>query len=104
MEKDGMEMQITFNTGRLYTRNGQVITARYSPEDCEMTFYDHSRMVGGRFPYSIGERYSAWQKMPQLMARVVIREYDRNAYSWLIPSEVSELEMAAESDILQLQL
>lgn len=38
-------MQVTFNTKRLYTAEGQIITARYDAADEMIYFTDHSRMI-----------------------------------------------------------
>jgi hypothetical protein len=39
---------IHFNTGRLYTANGQRVTATLH-EDGTVTFFDHDRMIDGQF-------------------------------------------------------
>jgi hypothetical protein len=41
---------ITFNTGRSYAKNGQVITATLH-EDNVVTFFDHSRMIDGTISF-----------------------------------------------------
>lgn len=40
---------ITFNTGRLYTAEGQVITVSFDEKTGQVYFADHSRMVYGEF-------------------------------------------------------
>lgn len=39
---------IHFNTGRMYTRHGQRITATLH-DDGVVTFYDHDRMIDGEY-------------------------------------------------------
>jgi len=49
--------QIRFNTGRLYTKLGQRITATLH-DDGIVTFHDHDRMVDGEFKLC-GERFDS---------------------------------------------
>lgn len=56
---------IHFNTGRLYTRNGQRITATLHADGI-VTFYDHDRMIDGEF--ALGDR--------TFCERTVLRTYD----------------------------
>jgi hypothetical protein len=58
---------ITFNTGRKYTAEGQVITATLH-DDGVVTFFDHSRMIDGEFKLC-GSRFDQ---------SVVMRAYDNN--------------------------
>lgn len=77
-------MRITFNTGRLYSADGQLISAYYDTDKCEMYFTDHSRLIWGQFTYSAGTRYSAWMNSPRLMAKVVMDHYDAGKYTMSI--------------------
>lgn len=62
---------VHFNTGRLYSKHGQRISAtRYG--DGRVTFYDHDRMVDGEFR-------SAWRPSEPLRQEVMIR-YDQMDY------------------------
>lgn len=42
-------INITFNTSRLYTKSGQIISASFDPETSVIKFVDHSRMCEGQF-------------------------------------------------------
>lgn len=68
-------MHITFNTGRLYTHRGQIITAKYDSESGTVWFNDHSRMVSGCFPV-IADMSAVWSRNPESFARAVVRRYD----------------------------
>lgn len=67
-------MDITFNTGRLYTKDGQIIRAIFT--DNVVRFSDFSRMVSGEFPL---QRPAV---SPQEFARVVMVAYDHSIYTW----------------------
>ena len=72
------DQQITFNTGRLYTARGQVITAVHLPDEEKVRFADHSRMIYGEFDmptYSVD--FEGW---PGLFANRVMGHYDRHEY------------------------
>lgn len=60
---------IRFNTGRLYTRNGQPITATLH-DDGVVTFMDHGRGIAGSFV--LGSR--------EFNERTVMEAYDWNKY------------------------
>lgn len=68
-------MRHTWNTGRLYTRAGQIMVAEMQP-DGSILFHDTSRMIAGRIaaaPYALlscGD-----------MARYVDVEYLHNRYT-----------------------
>ena len=65
-------MKITFNTGRLYTALGQVITAEV--HEGRTLFKDHSRGICGEI-----EGVPPSHK-PALFATWVMGHYDRNEY------------------------
>lgn len=73
-------MQITFNTGRLYTREGQIITARYDEADEMVYFTDHSRMIRNQcFPLAS----TACRPMtPSFLATQLMREYDHGRFTY----------------------
>lgn len=58
---------IQFNTGRMYTDQGQRITATLHV-DGVVTFYDHDRMIDGEFKLC-GDRFNA---------AIVLNAYDNN--------------------------
>jgi hypothetical protein len=60
---------IHFNTRRLYTREGQQITATLH-DDGVVTFKDHSRGISGEFIFTCGE----------LRPRDVMSVYDYNSF------------------------
>lgn len=62
-----MNTRIRFNTGRLYTKFGQRITATLH-DDGVVTFHDHDRMVDGEFKL-YGDRFDK---------SVVMHAYDLN--------------------------
>lgn len=62
---------ITFNTGRKYTNEGQVITATLHG-DGVVTFMDHSRMIDGEFgPITPAQ---------ELTENLVMAMYDNGTY------------------------
>lgn len=70
-------MKISFNTGRLYTQEGQVITAEIN-EDAEVNFVDHSRMIAGSF---IAPPFRGDLPDPERrLARIVMSAYDHHEY------------------------
>lgn len=73
-------LNFTFNTGRLYAPEGQIVTAAYDPEACVAYFTDHTRMVSGKFSLSAGSRYDAWCDNPAIFARSVMAHYDSGNY------------------------
>lgn len=70
-------MQTTFNTGRLYTKEGQIITARFDAIDEMIYFTDHSRMIHNQQitcsfpPLDIAD-----------LARKTMKAYDRSAFTY----------------------
>jgi hypothetical protein len=66
-------MKIYFNTGRLYTAEGQVITAEWDGKD-SITFRDHSRGIGGTITTS---NYN-WDYYH--LAKAVMAAYDHGLY------------------------
>lgn len=71
-------MEITFNTGRLYTQRGQIITANFDPTTGVVLFNDHSRMVNGSFIVegTVQTRSLLWKNNPESFAKAVMRRYD----------------------------
>ena len=61
---------IEFNTGRLYTAEGQIIKATLYPSG-EVTFFDHSRQIDGQF--TLGDA--------EFNARIVQQRYDGGQYT-----------------------
>lgn len=68
-------MKITFNTGRGYTAEGQVITVEFDPEGEVIHFNDHSRMIRGKIPYVGRREFDAYY-----LADVVMKNYDVGNY------------------------
>lgn len=81
-------MEITFNTGRLYTARGQIITARFDPATGKVWFNDHSRMVDGGFTVKDDPTVLAqmWKAKPEAFAKAVMRRYDAGG-THTIPTE-----------------
>lgn len=72
-------MQITFNTGRLYTKEGQIITARYDADEEMVYFTDHSRMIVNQmFPLA---STACWPMTPSFLATRLMREYDYGRFT-----------------------
>jgi len=67
-------MKITFNTNRLYTTEGQVITAEYDDMTESAKFNDHSRMIAGYIEYIPMPR-SAYD-----LQELIMHAYDANQY------------------------
>jgi hypothetical protein len=65
-----MTNTIQFNTRRLYSAEGQVITATLH-DDGVVTFMDHSRMIDGEFLLGDVAAFSQ---------QVVLRRYDHGQY------------------------
>jgi hypothetical protein len=72
------QMQITFNTSRLYVARGQIITAQHLEEEELVRFADHSRMIYGEF--SIATYAVEFRGWPGLFAACVMEHYDRGDY------------------------
>lgn len=73
-------MQITFNTKRLYTAEGQVITARLYEKGL-VDFYDQSRSIAGQF----GTPFAGVKVSESTLIRSVMDHYDRNDYICICP-------------------
>ena len=69
-------MEITFNTSRLYTARGQVVTARFDAEAGKVWFKDHSRMVDGSYTVDGKVCEVLWTDKPEAFAKAVMRRYD----------------------------
>lgn len=67
---------LTFNTMRLYTQEGQVIRAVFDDQACVVRFNDFSRMVSGEFPYN-RHNNSDFD-----LARAVMVAYDHGIYTY----------------------
>lgn len=68
--------KICFNTGRLYTKEGQVITAQFDPENNTVVFNDHSRMVCGKFSVTSFAAERIVGSPDYEFPRIVMRRYD----------------------------
>jgi hypothetical protein len=68
-------MKITFNTGRLYTKEGQVVSAQFDECEEKIWFNDHSRGVWG----CIDAPNKAF-RTPGGLADYVMARYDRHEY------------------------
>lgn len=73
-------MQITFNTKRLYTKEGQVITARLYEKGL-VDFYDQSRLIAGQF----GTDFVIGAVREITLIRSVMTHYDNNDYLSICP-------------------
>ena len=71
-------MQITFNTNRKYTAEGQIITARYDAEDKKIYFCDHSRMI---YDKQI-ECTLLPPRDAEDLARKTMQAYDNSRHTW----------------------
>jgi len=71
-----MTLTIRFNTGRAYTREGQIITATLH-SDGIVTFMDHSRMIDGEFSLPPSEVFSR---------KAVLSRYDAGLWQGSIRS------------------
>ena len=69
-------MQTTFNTGRQYTHEGQVITAAIA-DGWDVYFNDHSRCIWGKLNYS----YPYNQADEARLQDFVLQEYDNMRYT-----------------------
>lgn len=63
----------TWNTGRFYQRDGQIIIATWHAEDGVVTFNDVSRMITGE----LKQRYP---QAPASLRSAVMHGYDHNQY------------------------
>jgi len=77
-------IDLTFNTSRMYARDGQVIRATYDPATLELRFDDFARMISGvyRDVSTSPEQLARWERFPELFARAVMHRYDRGGYDW----------------------
>ena len=84
-----MNRDITFNTGRLYAKEGQVIRAVFDDQACVVRFNDFSRMVSGEFPY---QRHN---NSHFDLARAVMVAYDHGIYNYTreVPSRDPDAEI-----------
>ncbi|AGC36187.1 hypothetical protein B7L88_gp101 [Rhizobium phage RHEph10] len=76
-------MDIHFNTGRLYTKEGQVIRAVWDKENEVIHFADTSRAVNGSIE---APEWDISFTTPGGLARYVMERYDRHAYKSSAPS------------------
>lgn len=75
-----MRTTITFNTGRLYSANGQLVTAEFDTATGLVKYIDHSRLIEGQFR----PQYHVYFAMDRAIyeqdwftfARSVMRVYD----------------------------
>lgn len=76
-------LDLTFNTSRLYTAEGQVIRATFDPETGEVLFDDFSRMISGRYNVTdLAFCRAWWPDHIDLLAKSVMRHYDEGTYDW----------------------
>jgi len=80
-----MPNTIHFNTGRLYTRGGQQITATRH-DDGVVTFMDHSRMIDGEFMFPM-------DRASLLTGDNVLRSYDNGAWKSTARSRTDGMQM-----------
>lgn len=71
--------RFTFNTGRRYSEEGQVITVSLR-EDGSALFHDHSRGVAGRLSHPASAALSHTCTAQAILRRDLMFEYDRNHY------------------------
>lgn len=69
-------MKFGFNTGRLYTRDGQRISVEIR-DDHSVLFNDHSRGIDGKLDVKISPDLPKWR-----IIEAVMHHYDRNQYGW----------------------
>jgi ATP-dependent DNA ligase len=83
---------MTFNTGRLYTKRGQIITAQYDDVTGLIRFNDHSRMITGQIiaPSNIPQNIETYMDRHRF-AKIVMRNYDNGGYGYT-SAELEELE------------
>lgn len=68
---------VTFNTGRQYTAEGQIITAAVQ-EDGSIIFNDHSRGIWGKLAHNEDDLKKSWRSLQQF----VLWSYDQGGYEW----------------------
>ena len=83
----GPAITVTFNTGRQYTTEGQIITARavLHQDGMAVTFTDYSRHISGRSTRRVSVTLGEWSRLandPAIFARRVMRMYDAGRYEW----------------------
>lgn len=71
------------NTGRLYTVQGQIITALWDRGAQLVHFRDHSRMINGTIK---GPDVEWRSNIPEMIARYVMILYDRYDYEMTVES------------------
>lgn len=74
-------LKICFNTSRLYSSEGQVITALFDKERSLIVFYDHSRMIDGSMSVEDWEVNERWAVSSESFARFIMRRYDQGHYA-----------------------
>lgn len=67
-------IKFSFNTGRPYTEQGQLIHVEYDPNENTTYFHDESRMVSGKFPHTYADMSESRLKELTMMA------YDNGMY------------------------
>jgi hypothetical protein len=78
---------ISFNTGRLYSQNGQQVVAAMN-DDGVCYFYDRSRMIDGWIT----------RRLPRLTPEAVMLNYDANNYAMSWPDMMSMSDATMISD------
>jgi hypothetical protein len=72
--------RITFNSGRMYSAEGQIITAELH-EDGKVLFDDSSRHIWGEFQANDVDFIKKWWSThPEAFASGVMRRYDEHKY------------------------
>lgn len=66
---------VTFNTGRQYTTEGQIITAAVQ-EDGSILFNDHSRGIWGKLAHNEEDYCDSWKSFQEF----VLWSYDLGGY------------------------
>jgi len=70
-------LHMQFNTGRLYTAEGQIITVKFDGELRRVLFNDHSRMIAGVIPLgAFKDRFDG----PAELREFVMANYDMGNY------------------------
>lgn len=71
------KLDITFNTGRLYQSDGQVIRAVFDDQSGKVVFNDFSRGIWGAIDPGLISMDSE-----RAAARGIMRQYDLGNYDW----------------------
>jgi hypothetical protein len=72
------DVVVTFNTHRQYSKEGQIITAKWDGSTHIAYFVDHTRGISGCFEAAHGRPYSELD-LPRFM-RMLMGNYDRGNY------------------------